>query len=462
MENFVMNVRTLSTQGNFNELNEFLQKNMELLVRNPAHLGTVLETLDFQQHSLGVLAVMSAKLQQSQINDWEELFNRLTIFIMDCNGEQIRYAAQSFAELCHLFAEQLIKKNTPLMGLSPLLKAISKLQMSEKCLTSVHSDIMRLALVSRCFTKPVLELLDVNYHEVSKEATANTKSILLFFYYGGMISASVKNFSRALYLFEACVTMPAVVVSHIMLESYKKYVLIWLIFHGDKTQDALTFPKYTSPVVSKYIKPLCAPYHEVIKAFYSSQHSELNNIIEKHNVVFTDDGNTGLIGQVVVARQKSNIKRLTKTFLTLSLEDVASKVGLASPKEAERQLVTMIEEGSIFARISQKDGMVRFDTNPERYNTVKMLRHLETDVENLISLDNHISTMEEEIRVNPKFVKIHGNTGSSGGMGGRGGAVSAEIDDEIILPSAGRGSRSGSLGPSSSSNVNSNNFNFTC
>ena len=63
--------------------------------------------------------------------------------------------------------------------------------------------------------------------------------------------------------------MPAVVVSHIMLESYKKYVLIWLIFHGDKTQDALTFPKYTSPVVSKYIKPLCAPYHEVIKAFYS-------------------------------------------------------------------------------------------------------------------------------------------------------------------------------------------------
>ena len=50
--------------------------------------------------------------------------------------------------------------------------------------------------------------------------------------------------------------------------------------------------------------------------------------------------------------------RLTKTFLTLSLEDVASKVGLASPKEAERQLVTMIEEGSIFARISQKDGNI--------------------------------------------------------------------------------------------------------
>ena len=59
MENFVMNVQTLSSQGNFNELNEFLQKNMEILVRNPAHLSNVLETLDVQQHSLGVLAVSS-------------------------------------------------------------------------------------------------------------------------------------------------------------------------------------------------------------------------------------------------------------------------------------------------------------------------------------------------------------------------------------------------------------------
>lgn len=165
---------------------------MELLVRNPAHLSTVLETLDIQQHSLGVLAVMSAKLQQSQINDWDDLFNRLSIFITDCNGEQIRYASQSFAELCHLFAEQLVKNNMPLVGLSPLLKAISKLQMNGKCLTSVHADVARLALVSKCFTRPVMDLLEVDYHEISPEARSNTKNILLFFYYGGMINASVK------------------------------------------------------------------------------------------------------------------------------------------------------------------------------------------------------------------------------------------------------------------------------
>lgn len=51
-----------------------------------------------------------------------------------------------------------------------------------------------------------------------------------------------------------------------------------------------------------------------------------------------------------------NIRRLTKTFLTLSLADVASRAGLSTPEEAEKWLVIMIEEGSIFASISQKDG----------------------------------------------------------------------------------------------------------
>ena len=128
---------------------------------------------------------MSAMLQQSQINNWEDLFNRLNIFITDCNGEQIRYASNSFAELCHLFADQLIKEKTPLVGISPLLKAISKLQMNEKCLTSVHADVAKLALASKCFTSPVLQLLETNYNEISKEATVNTKNLLLFFYYGG-------------------------------------------------------------------------------------------------------------------------------------------------------------------------------------------------------------------------------------------------------------------------------------
>ncbi len=143
-----------------------------------------------------------------------------------------------------------------------------------------------------------------------------------------------------------------------MLEAYKKYILVWLIVHGDMPKESLAFPKYTSPLVNKYIKNLCTGYHEVFKAFYATQHNDLEACIVKYSGTFAEDGNTGLVNQVVMSRQKTAIKRLTQTFLTLSLQDVATKVGLSSPAEAEKQLLSMIEEGSIYARISQKDGKI--------------------------------------------------------------------------------------------------------
>ena len=41
-------------------------------------------------------------------------------------------------------------------------------------------------------------------------------------------------------------------VSHVMLEAYKKYILVSLILHGKLP----VLPKYTSQVVNRFIKPL--------------------------------------------------------------------------------------------------------------------------------------------------------------------------------------------------------------
>ena len=46
------------------------------------------------------------------------------------------------------------------------------------------------------------------------------------------------------------ITVPSMAVSHIMLESYKKYILVTLMVNGKIP----TLPKYTSHVIGKYIK----------------------------------------------------------------------------------------------------------------------------------------------------------------------------------------------------------------
>lgn len=47
-----------------------------------------------------------------------------------------------------------------------------------------------------------------------------------------MIYTAVKNFERALYFYEIVITTPAMIVSHIMLEAYKKYILVSLLISG--------------------------------------------------------------------------------------------------------------------------------------------------------------------------------------------------------------------------------------
>ena len=51
-------------------------------------------------------------------------------------------------------------------------------------------------------------------------------------------------------------------------------------------------------------------------------------MITKYSDVFETDGNSGLVTQATASQTKSNIKRLTKTFVTLSLEDVSMVIKL--------------------------------------------------------------------------------------------------------------------------------------
>ncbi|XP_071706216.1 COP9 signalosome complex subunit 3-like [Rutidosis leptorrhynchoides] len=78
---------------------------------------------------------------------------------------------------------------------------------------------------------------------------------------------------------------------------------------------------------------------------------------------------------------KRNIQRLTQTYLTLSLQDIANTAQINTPKEAEMRVLEMIEDGEIFATINQKDGMVRFLEDPEEYKTCEMIEHIDLSIQ---------------------------------------------------------------------------------
>jgi len=111
------------------------------------------------------------------------------------------------------------------------------------------------------------------------------------------------------------------------------------------------------------------------------------------------------VNQVVKTQARSSIKRLTKPFVTLSLVDVASRVGLDNPQTAEKEIVEMIREGDIHATISQQDGMVSFDPNPESYSSPEMLKLVEGIASSAIIMDKKVEKLTEEIMVSKQYLR---------------------------------------------------------
>jgi len=406
MEEFVNNVRTFSTQGQFSQLCEYMNKSWPLLTKNISHLDTALEALDLQEHSLGVLYILCSKVSMistafSSATDFEQIFFQVQLFISQCISTQIQFSTGNFAQMIHTIVQELTKRKMSIRGIKPVSMAIEKIQVHPSQLTSLHADLCQLCLDSMCM-KPALQFLDIEITEIAKEnGWYDCKHFLSYYYYGGMIYAALKNYSRAMYYFEQVITCPATAVSHIMLAAYKKYVLICLIAEGKLNP----LPKYTSQVITRFTKAFCNEYNGLLQAYGTNDPTKLNSVIEANMATYTAEKNLGLVKQVAVSLHKRNIQRLTKTFVTLSLSDVATRAFLSGPEQAELYLRQMIEDKEIFAYIDHENQMVSFYDDPVQYNTENLLKSLDKDIQDFTELDRKLTEMDQNIQVNPMYVQ---------------------------------------------------------
>jgi COP9 signalosome complex subunit 3 len=126
--------------------------------------------------------------------------------------------------------------------------------------------------------------------------------------------------------------------------------------------------------------------------------------VVKHEAEYLKDTNLGLVKQCVESLYKRNIQRLTQTYLTLSLEDIASSVALPAARDAELRILRMIGAGEIHATINQKDGMVRFLEDPEQYNSGAMLQRLDLEVQNMTVLARKVAAVDEAVSSSRHFL----------------------------------------------------------
>lgn len=110
----------------------------------------------------------------------------------------------------------------------------------------------------------------------------DSKFFLSFYYLGGVIYAAMKNYSRAITFFEIALTTLLPMMSQIMIESYKKFVLVSIIHLGTVP----TLPKLSPPLIERVLKPVCQAYLDIIPAYQSGDPMELQRTITRYNDVY--------------------------------------------------------------------------------------------------------------------------------------------------------------------------------
>jgi len=399
MEKLVQMIDNLSADNQeiLEQLSKELKKQQEFLIKNAQYIDQALSALDYNRHSLGVLHLLSIKAISNF--DLETFINQVVRFVSHCSIRQIRVEPKKFRLVCQRFTDICRETKQSIRAIQPLRSAINKIGPGDH-ITPQHAMFIQSCITAKCY-KVALPILDRFVFKIDPDITGiESVDTRLYFYYGGICYVGMKKYEKALQFFEAVISSPAIIISAIMIEAYKKYVLVSLCLKGEVGN----LPRYTNSSLVRLFRQICPSYDEFLTSYQTRSVEDLHKTAENHEEHFIKDGNMGLVKQVIQALNRQNIQRLTKTYITLSLQNMTEQVNLPNAEETERRVFRMIQQGEVFALINQKDGMVEFLENPEKFNNTKTLHYLDRQIHRSINLTGIVTKIDEEISLDSKYI----------------------------------------------------------
>lgn len=296
--------------------------------------------------------------------------------------------------------------------INPLRVASEKCAPSNDHLVPLHVDFLAVCIHSKMYDFAA-RFIRRRRLQINVEATAlEASDVVLIFYYSGVVFIAMKEFRVALDNFRIALAVPVNTsgrVNELILSVYKKYVLMNILVHGCSPTQGLKFCTYNS----NRLRNAATEYVELGSAYNKRKLNELQDIEELNRLQFEKDGNLGLVKQVIKSLPKLIIKRLTDSFVTMRIEDVAVRAGLKNRKEAEKLLLEMVGDGSICGHIDGKDQVVRFITKGESvdgqdgevHQTPKALLAMNENMQQCIFALRRIQLFRDSLLVDSTFIK---------------------------------------------------------
>jgi len=396
---FILNVRPDDKElGN---LQSELSKSqiVEFLEKNRSSLEPTLQTLDPRENTLGFIHIMSAIASGPKYN--KVLFIQFASDVIRTGSiKQIRLDPKRFSTVCKHFVECCRDTNQPMRAVKLLKLAISKIAPADH-LTPQHAHFARACISAKCY-KAALPVLDQFVYLIDPKISGiKSEETRLYYYYGGICYIALKQWEKAIEFFETVIAAPAMMTSAIMVEAYRKLVLVSLIYKGEVG----SLPKYTNQSVTRVLKQFCTPYEELGTAFTTRSIEDLNKAIENNLEAFVKDNNLGLVGQVRTALVDQNIKQLTRTYSTITSVGLLENTGLGNVKDAEARILKMVESRGFACKINQQQGYVLFENSGDAYDTDSTVNHLRSHIHEVVLLHKQIASIDRSIEQSDRYVQ---------------------------------------------------------
>jgi len=410
MDNLISQIHTLSTNNDsdLKKLKDFLRHEQEMLKANVHQIDQALQALDLTRNTLGIAFLLAAQLNAGAPPNLRTTLAYIGNFLKLADEQQVKKASVPMNTVCKVYAQLAIDEGQQAMlrTLLPLRCAVEKLRPNPETLTPVHAEFLRVCLKAKAYhlAAPVIDQPIFDISLSNNNCTQMTPaSFLTYFYYGALVRIGMKEFAAAMQLLLVVLTCPASCLSAIQADAYKKFALLSLRVHGELQ----SLPIYCSHIVQRYAK---SPGYalDIVEAFKQGDSAQLQRVVEEKAPAIQADHNTGLVKQVVASLRRHKVQMLTKTYLTLSLTEIAKEVGIeeSNTQEVEELLFDMISSGEINARIEQTTGNVSFEDDLGESDVgPAMVAKLQGQMQQILELATRIGAFEQEVVSGEAYIR---------------------------------------------------------
>lgn len=419
-----------------------------------------------------------------------KLWPRIVALLQQFDPVQVRYAGSHFRFVLEIVAAgarqtqvvssfkkkwiasqmSLLTHRQPMQAIPLLRNVILRLDPTSSTLTSTHHHFLRLCLYGKAFEEalPVLERTIYHIPATVDTGTAaratrylcsemessviylnpdygltqklGARDYLEYHLYGGMIYMGLKKWERAMSFLEIVLLVPTVTPSSIMVEAYKKWVLVGLLMNGRVP----SLPKGANKNVIRNIHALTRPYDSLAEAFASGSLTRLKGELEEGQSFWLNDCNFGLVLQVYDAFRKFSVLGLANIYAALPLTEVARRTS-AEPSdlvEAASYITSLIVSGELKATLTQAQepavpATLRFSSLPSVPRIESDLHHdlqihqleLEIVLKHLQDSDHRLEISKEYVEKMRVMKKHKEHEAKAEGLSG---PPMAEFDEDVM------------------------------